>query len=73
MTREEELIGQGWEKQATYDGPRLSEMIELYAEIGMEVHLEPVHPQNEQTCTGCLQIRPESYKTIYTRKKSGKD
>jgi uncharacterized protein (UPF0305 family) len=73
MTRQEDLIRQGWKKQATCDESRLSEMMELYAQIGMEVRLEPVHPKNEPGCTGCLQIMPERYKTIYTRKKFGKD
>jgi hypothetical protein len=43
-TRQEALALQGWERQATYDEPRLSEMAEVYEEIGLEVHLEPFHP-----------------------------
>ena len=41
MTPEEELISEGWEKQATYDDPRLSEMVDMYKEIGLAIHLEP--------------------------------
>ena len=41
MTRQEELTDQGWQRQATYDEPRLSEMAEMYKDIGLEVHLEP--------------------------------
>ncbi len=52
MTREEELIRQGWKKQATYDEPRLSEMADTYREIGLEVHLEAFHPDEEPGCTG---------------------
>jgi len=69
-TRQEALALQGWEKQATYDEPRLSEMAEVYEEIGLEVHLEPFHPDEEPGCTGCMAMMPEQYKTIYTRKKS---
>ena len=69
-TRQEALALQGWERQATYDEPRLSEMAEAYEEIGLEVHLEPFHPDEEPGCTGCMAMMPERYKTIYTRKKS---
>jgi hypothetical protein len=69
MTRKEQLKLQGWERQTTYDEPRLSEMAEMYAEIGLEVHLEPFHPDEEPGCTDCMAMIPEQYKTIYTRKK----
>ena len=69
-TPEEKLISDGWEKRATYDDPRLSEMVALYEEIGLEVHLEPLNPSNEKGCTGCMQMSPDQFKTIYTRKKS---
>lgn len=70
MTREEELTRQGWARQVTYDEPRLSEMAEIYQNIGLEVHLEPFHPEEEPGCTGCMAAMPERYKTIYTRQKS---
>ena len=66
---EQNLVQTGWEKQATYDDPRLSEMVEMYKEIGLEVHLEPFDPENEEGCTVCMQLTPEKFKTIYTRKK----
>jgi hypothetical protein len=67
---EQKLIDGGWEKRATYDDPRLSEMAAMYAEIGLEVHLEPFNAENEKACTGCMQMFPEQFKTIYTRQKS---
>ena len=69
MTPEERLIGEGWEKQATYDDPRLSEMVDMYKEIGFDVHLEPFNAANEEGCTGCMALFPDQFKTIYTRKK----
>lgn len=69
MTPEEKLISEGWQKQATYDDPRLTEMVEIYEEIGLDVHLEPFNPENEKGCSGCMQSMPELYKTIYTRSK----
>jgi len=68
-TREEKLISDGWIKMATYDDPRLSEMAAMYEEIGLEVHLEPFKAENEAGCTGCMQMFPEQFKTIYTREK----
>ena len=73
LTPEEKLIKEGWEKQATYDDPRLSEMVETYEEIGLEVHLEPFNTENETGCTGCMQLMPDLFKTIYTRGKVEKD
>jgi hypothetical protein len=69
MMRQEKLFHQGWERQATYDEPRLSEMADLYKDIGLEVHLEPFHPDEEPGCTSCMATAPDRYKTIYTRKK----
>ena len=69
MTREEELRRQGWKRQATYDEPRLAEMVATYREIGLEVHLESFDPDEEPGCTDCMAATPEKYKTIYTRKR----
>ena len=69
ITRQAKLARQGWQRQATYDEPRLSEMVDMYREIGLEVHLEPFHPDEEPGCTACMAMKPEEVKTIYTRKK----
>ena len=69
MTRAAELAAQGWQRQATCDEPRLSEMADLYREIGLEVHLEPFHPEEEKGCIGCLAEFPGRFQTIYIRKK----
>lgn len=71
MTPEEKLISEGWEKQATYDDRRLAEIVEMYEEIGLEVYLEPFNAENEEGCTGCMELFPDQFKTIYTRKKAG--
>ena len=34
MSREQELTDTGWAKQSTYDKPCLSEMVDMYKEIG---------------------------------------
>ena len=68
MTAEEKLIAEGWERKATSDEPRLTELVKVYKEIGFEVHLEPFRAEDEDGCTGCLQQFPDRFKTIYTRK-----
>ena len=70
MTPEEKLTKDGWQKQATYDDPRLSEMVEVYEKIGLEVHLEPFNAENETRCSGCMQLMSDLFKTIYTRRKA---
>ena len=67
MSSEKELIAQGWEKQTTYDEPRLSDIVEMYEETGFEVRLEPFDPFATPECTDCMKASPEKYKTIYTR------
>ena len=68
----EKLVSQGWKKQGIYDEARLGEIIEMYREIGLEVHLEPFNPENENGCTTCMQQKPDEYKILYTRKKPDK-
>ncbi len=75
MTREEILKKEGWEKRFVASEPRLSEMVELYREIGFEVLLEPLPAEDEikdegcseKGCTVCLDADREKYKIIYTR------
>lgn len=69
MSRESELIRDGWTKQTTHDEPRLLDVVEAYKEMGFVVHLEPFNPEDEQGCIECMRVSPERYKTIYTRPK----
>ncbi len=69
MTKEEELTQAGWTKQTTYDEPRLSEMTEMYEELGLEVRLEPFDPGDSPGCSECMMTEPGRFKTIYTRRK----
>lgn len=66
--REEELRKNGWSKQTTIDEPRLSELVELYKELGLDVRIEPV-AKDEMKCMKCISAQPDRYKTIYTRDK----
>lgn len=69
MTSKARLTEEGWEMRLTIDESRLSELVEMYEELGLEVHLEPFNRENETGCTECMNASPERYKTIFTRKK----
>ncbi|MFH1976103.1 MAG: hypothetical protein ABIJ52_11170 [Pseudomonadota bacterium] len=69
MTSKASLTEEGWEMRSTMDEPRLSELIEMYEELDLDVHLEPFDPENETGCSECMKASPERYKTIFTRKK----
>jgi len=69
IIRKEKLSREGWKTQATYDDPRLSEIVEMYERIGFEVHLEPFNAENESGCTACMRLAPDLFRTIYTRRK----
>ncbi len=57
----------GWVRQFTATEPRLSEMVELYQSLGLEVRLGPATPEPGQDCTACLV--DNRVKTIYTRER----
>ena len=65
---DQELLADGWTRQFNTDEPRLSEAVETYQQMGLEVHLEPVivDPDSE-TCQMCFEQDCDRYKTIWTR------
>lgn len=74
MKTREELEREGWEKRSCEREPRLSELSELYKELGFEVLLLPARPQDlsgaSTECQICLEEAAlADYKTIYTRRK----
>jgi hypothetical protein len=74
--REEELTAAGWTRQFVACEPRLSEMAEMYRDIGFEVLLEPLPVKGDVNveickashCTACFDADQEKYKIIFTRK-----
>ena len=67
-TRQQELESQGWRRMTTTDEPRLSELAEEYGLLGFEVHLEPIHIDEEAVCTECIAQAPDRFRTIYVRR-----
>ena len=78
-TRIEELEKEGWVKQFVASEPRLSEAVELYKDLGFEVHLEPLptgqechacagpEEKDQGECRVCFDGFEHLYKIIFTR------
>ncbi|MBT3232063.1 MAG: hypothetical protein HN356_04550 [Calditrichaeota bacterium] len=60
---------EGWETRFFGQEPRLSEVTELYEELGFEVSIEPLV---KSTCVGCTECfdenTPNSIFVVYTRR-----
>ena len=66
------LIAQGWERRSILDEPRLSEVVEMYKDMGLEVKVVELKPEMiEEGCGTCLVAGLERYKVVYTRGKLG--
>ena len=70
ISRNEKLRQEGWTRRFIYDEPRLSEAVEIYETLGLEVRLESISPDElEDDCDTCIKAYPDRYKVIYTRPK----
>jgi len=81
MTSEEtitrNLESQGWRRQFTAADPRLSEAVEMYKELGFQVHLEPLPTQEKsrngkardagKMCRTCFEGTEDQYSIIFTK------
>lgn len=74
-----ELVGErkkihmeeGWTRQFVAAEPRLSEAVELYRSLGLEVRLEPISSEGLQgDCTVCMEAAQNQFWVIYTRSRS---
>lgn len=71
--RERELEAQGWTRRFVACEPRLSEAVQLYRDLGYEVHLEPLPDSGEDgECRTCLEVNIDRYRIIYTRPAEGR-
>ncbi len=61
----EEAEAQGWKRCFVAEEPRLSEMMETYAELGFEVVALPVDLE-PGACNACLAEAPDRVRVIYT-------
>jgi hypothetical protein len=74
MSSDEELTRLGWKRRFVACDPRLSEAVQLYEELGLEVHLEPLpgNPDSDGSmdeCRICFTEDRQRYRIIYTRQR----
>ena len=65
----QELEREGWKLASTTSGAHLRRILEMYEELGFEVYLEEVTPQECGGCTICYVLGDETITRIYTRSK----
>jgi hypothetical protein len=59
-------------QEVAIDGEtHLKRLADMYEELGFEVRLEEVKPEEVERCTQCLQERGEKIYRVYTRRKQG--
>ena len=63
----EELEKEGWKLASTTSGAHLRRILEMYEEIGLDVCLEEVTPEECGGCTICYTVGDETITRIYTR------
>ncbi|EFK09279.1 conserved domain protein [delta proteobacterium NaphS2] len=79
----ETLENQGWQRRFAAAEPRLTEAVEMYRELGFQVHVEPLPTQekgpdeqaqeDETTCRACFAGYEDQYSIIFTRPAEGHD
>lgn len=65
------LEQEGFEKRGVYDEPRLSEIIQMYNELGFEVLVVDYEKSLDSVCSTCLDEAQDNarYKVVYTKKR----
>jgi hypothetical protein len=58
-----------WQEVAIDGETHLKRLVEMYEELGFEVRLEKVKPEEVERCTQCLQERGEKIYRVYARRK----
>jgi hypothetical protein len=62
------LEGDGWERRFITDVDRADEAVQVYSQLGFEVHVEPVLASElGGDCNQCALVAGCQFQTIYTR------
>lgn len=65
----QELETAGWKLASVTGGDHLKRTLEMYQELGIEVYLEEVKPEECGGCAECFTAANESIYRIYTQTK----
>jgi hypothetical protein len=60
----------GWQEVAIDGETHLKRVVDMYEELGFEVRLEEVKPEEVEQCTQCLQESGERIYRVYARRNS---
>ena len=58
-----------WQEVAVDGETHLKRVVDMYEELGFEVRLEEVKPEEVEHCTQCLQERGGKIYRVYARRK----
>ncbi len=70
MLTESELGREGWVLATITGGQHLKRILEMYEELGLDIHLEETSPGECAGCTECYQANGEPIYRIYTKRRS---
>ncbi len=63
------LVAEGWERRTMTDPQRARELVDQYRELGFDVRLEKLRPQDfGSACEACALTACRSYVTVWTRR-----
>ena len=63
----QQLEAEGWKIASVTGGTHLKRTLEMYRELGIEVYLEKVKPDECEGCTQCFTEDNKAIARIYTR------
>ena len=66
----QQLEAEGWKAASVTGGDHLKRTLEIYQELGIEVYLEEVKPEEYGGCTECFTAGSETIYRIYTKRYS---
>jgi len=58
-----------WQEVAIDGETHLKRVVDMYEELGFEVRLEEVQPEEVEQCTQCLQEKGERIYRVHARRK----
>ncbi len=65
----EKIEREGWKLTSITSGAHLKRILEMYEELGLDVNLEEVTPEECGGCTICYIADNEAIYRVYTRRK----
>lgn len=71
--KDDPLEKKGWQRRCILDESRLSEVVKMYEELGLEVLVKEIEPGNMKSSESCTECEIGKLKVVYTRPKKVKE